>query len=57
MPPKVDLGDLPLNAKLNTELAHSELAERIRDDPERNEHSGEENAGAAKDSILRLGRF
>jgi len=42
------LCDLPLNAKLNAESTSGELAEGIRDDPERNERSDEEDENAAR---------
>ena len=40
--------DLPLNTELNTESAGGELAECIWNDPERDEHSGEEHRNTRK---------
>ena len=45
---EVQLGDLPLNAKLNAESTSGELAERIWDDPERDERSNEEDKDAGR---------
>ena len=42
------LHDLPLNAKLDTESTSGKLAERVRDDPEWDEHSDEEDEDAGK---------
>jgi len=44
----VQLRDLPLNAKLNAESTSGELAECIRDDPERDKRSNKENEDAER---------
>ena len=48
------LRNLPLDAKLNEESTSGELAECIRDDPERNEHSDEEDENAEKEGMIKL---
>jgi len=49
------LRDLPLNTKLNPESAGGEPAKRIRDDPERNEHSNQEDRDTRNDKEVKLG--
>lgn len=46
--PERELCDLPLNTKLETESTSGELAECIRDDPERNERSDEKDKDTGK---------
>jgi hypothetical protein len=50
-----DLRDLPLNTELNPESAGGELVECIRDDPERDEHSNEEDRSTRKERATKLG--
>jgi len=49
------LRDLPLNTKLNPESAGSELAKCIRDDPERNERSNQEDGDTRKGRVTKSG--
>jgi hypothetical protein len=46
------LYNLPLNTELNAESASGELSECIRNDPERNEHSSEENGNTRREQII-----
>ena len=53
--PRERLCNLPLNTELNAESAGGELAECIRNDPERDEHSGEEDRDTRGEKIVTLG--